>query len=66
MRITTQLDMEALSPVGAKDASALTEEEAASIKQTFMKNAALLVANLYGVPDEITIPEPTAVPPVVE
>ncbi|MBQ7139334.1 MAG: hypothetical protein IJO39_10120 [Clostridia bacterium] len=66
MRITTQLDMEALSPEGAKDAAALTEEEAASIKQTFMKNAALLVANLYGVPVEITIPEPTAVPPVVE
>ncbi len=66
MRITTQLAMETLSPEGAKDVSALTEEEVANMKQTFVQNAALLVTSLYGDPVEVTIPEPTAVPPVVE
>lgn len=66
MRITTQLAMEQLSSEGAKDVSVLTEEEAATMKQTFVQNAAILVASLYGDAVVDMIPGPTEVPPVIE
>ncbi len=69
MRITTQLTMVTMSTEGAKDATALTEDEVAGMKKLFVQNAAALVASLYGEPVEETIetiPEPTEVPPVIE
>lgn len=66
MRITTQLTMEHLSTEGAKDASAMAEEEVERLKQLFMQNAANLISGMYGQPVEDKMPEPTQVPPANE
>lgn len=66
MRITTQITMQTLSPEGAVDFTALTEEEKTSMKQLFVQNAAALVTSLYGNSVEEIQAEPTEVPPAIE
>ena len=65
MRITTQLTMQTLSPEGAVDVSALSEEEQTSMKQRFLLNAATLMTSLYGEAVEEIQAEPTEVPPAI-
>lgn len=66
MRITTQMTMTELNAEGAQDASALTEDVKDQLLQTFVQNAAITMATLYGAPVEEAPAEPTEVPPVIE
>lgn len=78
LRITTQMQLEALTTSGAENLQTMTEDRKDALVQAFLDNAAQMMQNLGGAPaeaapaeeapsdEDVPQAEPTTVPPMTE